>query len=97
MSNNAKHTPGPWDLHKNGVYVTAKDAFGRLIAQSFTSDAVEEAEAKANAHLIAAAPDLLEALEALTKTVEMLHEDGLIDVVVKTARCHAAINKARGE
>lgn len=54
-------------------------------------------EVAANANLIAAAPDMLEALEELTAMVERQPDfnddgDGLM-----LSRCHKAIKKAKGE
>lgn len=55
------HTPGPWKL----TGWTATDFYGWTVEcdQRFQLHA-ESAESEANAYLIAAAPDLLEALEA---------------------------------
>jgi hypothetical protein len=65
----AKHTKGPWEIdlsviHGNFV-VGNKD--GRPIVESFLCDD----ESAANARLIAAAPELLEALEALIGCQEL--------------------------
>jgi len=61
-----KHTPGPWKVEwpfEGGALITADDGHGEL-AQVKTryskTNNLEEAEA--NARLIAAAPDLLEAI-----------------------------------
>jgi hypothetical protein len=62
----SKHTPGPWfgRPHHNPVGICGCDEVGLQIA--FITSASEERrdEFKANARLIAAAPDLLEALQA---------------------------------
>lgn len=60
-----KHTPGPWQAVKNGVCQSAVQASN---GTWITHDAGEELscnEAEANARLIAAAPELLEALQAM--------------------------------
>jgi len=54
---NTKHTPGPWTLEGgkvcgNGYYIATVNSHGTT-------------EGRANATLMAAAPDLLEALEAI--------------------------------
>lgn len=74
MSKNTQHTPGPWTvdyprsgqdvtvegrspIHKNPIYITRVYGPGILSTDTETRNA--------NARLIAAAPDLLAALEAL--------------------------------
>jgi hypothetical protein len=56
----AKHTPGPWEAD-NGEGYSIWSIYGRtsLIAQAIG----DSAETDANAHLIAAAPELLDALK----------------------------------
>ncbi|MFO0447229.1 MAG: hypothetical protein ACK52I_00840 [Pseudomonadota bacterium] len=61
---NTKHTPGPW--HRNEEDGTIANSGGMVVAAAYelrheTTSDVEEA----NARLIAAAPDLLAALDAL--------------------------------
>lgn len=62
-----KHTPGPWVIDPDettmagpGVYA---DGFGYVAVGAGSSYADRAAEERANVSLIAAAPDLLEALE----------------------------------
>lgn len=84
-------TPGPWFTSKpnNGGGILIKPIPGQVIAQCD-----ESPEMEANARLIAAAPELLEALETAKKLLEtaelhhLLQMFPLIDV---------AIAKARGE
>ena len=93
---NTKHTPGPWEV-QIGIDPTGFACYfiGR-ISRPFISRAEEEA----NARLIAAAPDLLEALEyAYSLIVGDLgdrrylgsREDIIADKIEK------AISKAKGE
>jgi hypothetical protein len=53
----AKHTRGPWEL-QHGALITAKNGLHIALAANSGMNASE-----ANARLIAAAPELLEALE----------------------------------
>ena len=53
----SKHTPGPWMKDDDGDRVVDLAYF--IVAEV---DGVDEAEVEANARLIAAAPDMLEAL-----------------------------------
>lgn len=55
---NAKHTPGPWHKLPARTLINIKGPKGEQICQIPIRD-------KANAHLIAAAPELLEALQAI--------------------------------
>jgi hypothetical protein len=87
----AQHTPGPWDrgfAGHGGEYIGTDDEVIAQVAQG--------PRCKANAKLIEAAPELLEALEAVNETFRALSKDlpyepisgGLIEQV------RAAIAKA---
>jgi hypothetical protein len=68
------HTPGPWSIHPgafNGARIDGPN--GRGVAHATQRDphptfgeGITQQEADANARLIAAAPDLLEALQEAT-------------------------------
>ena len=62
-----KHTPGPWAYHNTPTPFIHVAAGGLPICQIYTSTAHGQSmgEQFANARLIAAAPDLLEALQML--------------------------------
>ena len=66
----AEHTPGPWSIHDRAKTAVV-DSSGIVVAacgshSNNLRDAGElEAEQQANAHLIAAAPELLAALQHL--------------------------------
>lgn len=91
-----KHTFGPWMVAGDGFAVFGPD---HLIAkcnpiEDEPTDA-EWDEAEANAHLIAAAPDLLLALEELAGLTVIDHTpESLIGRALASA--DAAIVKARG-
>lgn len=95
----SKHTPGPWKwvvartiqhLHADGgnfaqVSMPAPSEFN----EAFMRDAYE-----ANAHLIAAAPELLSALESILFQInqgKVLERDACI------AAARTAVSKARGK
>ena len=72
MTNTAKHTPGPWateyDINEHGsdCVIVTKDYNYRICdiySRSNDGMTVPDDAASANARLIAAAPDLLEALK----------------------------------
>lgn len=75
-------TPGPWDASGLTVYDTCLDG----VASTHTA---------ADAHLIAAAPELLEALENLTANLDHAFPALANLGPLKSAR--AAIAKARGQ
>ena len=82
----AKHTPGPWVIGSSeGRVLSHWDGIGyweiaNATVTNFRGDSGEMYFAggtqEANARLIAAAPDLLEALEGLEGYVEGIIEDG---------------------
>jgi hypothetical protein len=84
---NAAHTPGPWACqHGADDYFEVVKAGGASLSYSAKIT-------KANARLIAASPDLLEALERLVERVTDLGANGFSQEV---ANGKAAIAKAKG-
>ena len=89
-----KHTPGPWDVEHETEIIAAE---GQRIAEADTrSINFVDGEANANAHLIAAAPDLLAACEAAKAIIDCICEEGEADLCVRCV-LRAAIAKARGD
>jgi hypothetical protein len=88
-----QYTPGPWDNSKRVVICNQDDA-GIQISYLRTSDPNRRAEGRANAFLIAAAPDLLEALSEFLELYES--DEGCIELPQYCAAA-AAIAKARGD
>jgi hypothetical protein len=70
------HTPGPWSVdHSGNCYIGIIDKNERTIAFCALQNENSE-EDESNSCLIASAPDLLSALEAVTKAyVELVHSD----------------------
>ena len=100
-----KHTPGPWEVSKSGSFVRLPAPDNRAICRMNHGSVWEWAQPKgsiedrANARLIAAAPELLEACRMLTE-----HDDCECDNTHKQNNtvcryCYArqAITKATGE
>ena len=93
----AKHTPGPWAYHNTPTPFIYVNAGGLPICQIYTSTAHGQSigEQFANARLIAAAPELLEALQRLSAQCTRLSLPGQPETdAEKTAR--AVIAKATG-
>ncbi len=85
----SKHTPGPWKpTYESDPYRLVDHTDGREIA---AVSGVDNENRDANARLIAAAPDLLEALKGLLP----MWESGVSEPWVEAAK--AAIAKAEGE
>lgn len=83
----AQHTPGPWKTNGD-PYVSTGDGKHSI---AFTDcRGISDAEAKANARLIAAAPDLLEALKDCRRALEVSGHTGELAIV------DAAIAKVEG-
>lgn len=62
-NNQPKHTPGPWHVGVKPGPIIYDDAYGSQIARMDNPFGQTDEENLANAHLIASAPDLLEALK----------------------------------
>lgn len=87
-----KGTPGPWTGKDVGI--CRQDRAGLQLGFIMTHDENRVAECAANAHLIAAGPDLLEALQELVFLYE--HGEGCRELT-EYKRAKAAISKAMGE
>lgn len=61
-----KHSPGPWKVHPRGRSAPGYDVSDRIISDTWTGRSIyTNGVSDADAALIAAAPELLEALDAL--------------------------------
>jgi hypothetical protein len=95
-----KHTPGPWLRIGTTVYALMHAGWKRGVEQFKNRFTVQvqrdrecsEEEAEANARLIAAAPELLEALKVARQFVH----DGSFQIGWNIDRIDAAIAKATG-
>lgn len=90
-----EHSPSPWTALETGLIL---DANGAVVVPDVYGDEQEDKEA--NAALIAAAPELLEALRAIRTTSEIEIDDGelaLCALAEIRARTMAAIAKAEGK
>ena len=100
-----QHTPGPWKAILDGDRIWKRwdplvvsglpDGGERRIATAFYLADINPREVEANAFLIAAAPDLYEALLALMDAVRIdaMRDEALGHVV---SACFAALRKAGG-
>lgn len=96
----AKFTPGPWFVVPQGSFVADKkvefDSDGARIGD--TPNMCIECASEADAHLIAAAPEMYEALERIYGRLLMSERDGDAHITEEDgAMVEAALRKARGE
>ncbi len=91
-----KHTPGPWKSRGEAGYTGhgVNDTTGRSVCSIPSNGNRAFAERNANAVLLASAPDLLAALEAIV-TLLVEQPESYIHVIEGEAR--QAIAKALGE
>lgn len=82
----SKHTPGPWRVNYN--------CFGASGMNVEIINEVKAEEVMANAHLIAAAPDLLEACKSALALINISTDYAGMST---SRELEAAIKKAKGE
>jgi hypothetical protein len=108
----AKHTPGPWIVHRGSRWQNDRDCMavidsipnrdGQVVANCICHVAGTNPSKIDNAQLIAAAPDLLAACEACIAADQLANADGTLgdDMVAAydaaIAAAKAAIAKAKG-
>lgn len=97
-----KHTPGPWKVSKlDGRTINGKayrNLEGNLVTPAIASIKERTGETEANARLISAAPELLEALKWLNAEFECRDDDfgGALFTRNDFERVRRAIAKAEG-
>lgn len=96
----SKYTPGPWRAAPSGQIVAVNSS--KQICRVWNTRNRDQDQS--NASLIAAAPDLLEAIEAALAELDLFGwtrhpkgEDGARDFNVVRSHAKSAIAKARGE
>ena len=100
-----EHTPGPWicvhDHDKHFIEPSDETPNGDYIAYCSGQGDFSPDVAAANGDLIAAAPELLDALIALVAEIEYLADSGVLPISAKNHKkissAREAIKKAKGE
>lgn len=98
----ASHTPGPWTAHPSkyheGVHIVqAGRPSNRVLARFGSEDEPLDDTDLANARLIAAAPDLLAALQSLHSFVAVRFGRGPDAVIPETIDTHIGVPIKIGE
>lgn len=88
----ARHTPGPWRVGDAGSTVFGAPGSRPLMVASITHRIVPDATQRANARLIAAAPEMLDALRLVLRQGEAIHPD-----MSTLSYVREAIAKAEGQ
>ena len=99
-----KHTPGPWvaDLETYPIMVRSQSETWPLVDELGNAEGrtgvfiANTGDNKANARLIAAAPDLLEALKVILRDHMAVHGVGDLEMQPALFQARAAIAKATG-
>lgn len=108
MNEQAKYTPGPWEtlpeecdkpyIRVRGTRPGERYKIANVLTLAYEGVPAREAdETRANARLIAAAPDLLEAAAAVVARWDTPNWKDAAPTGEVIARLRAAIAKARGE
>ena len=102
MTNTTSHTPGPWRIKCGFPYrggdiniVNRAGDYVCLVGGEQTTES-EVARLDADAILIAAAPDLLEALQFLYSHIAVQYTDEDLATLPQCIKARAAIAKATG-
>ena len=97
-----KYTPGPWTVDESHIDGAINAGKRHVALANFYNCHDEEVrvtrdQQKANAHLIAAAPEMLEALKKAVDALELADDSGTPGLRKIIAEADAAIRKAEGE
>ena len=95
----SKYTPGPWFVDRHGaptVYAESLNGGGMLQEVAACGSTEVWTHQEANARLIAAAPELLEALQSIVRSLSDQDDEGLIEHAEPMIAARAAIAKALG-
>lgn len=96
-----KHTPGPWTIKAGFIVAEASGWKGAFVAKPLHVDidnkVSDTPRAEANARLIAAAPDMLAALELVAPIYAHIDQRDTSPFGVTGRTVNAAIAKAKGE
>ena len=91
----SKHTPGPWDraqvIHTKACRIGTR---ARPVCDVLPYKGEPTPEDNANARLIAAAPDMYEALKGMLEDYEDQHGQGVCDCDTHVPVCNSCLSRA---
>lgn len=100
----SKHTPGPWAVMRTpSGYDHVRGPNNQRISHEIQDCDVSQDEAQANAHLIAAAPEMLVTLVAVYKQIQYQYRSGTLTsnetsgLMGMMPLLNSTIKKAKGE
>lgn len=97
-ANTVPHTPGPWAVNPTCAQVDSMPSRLPICQMLWPTEARGEAETMANAHVVAAAPDVLHALKQLRHVVRHFWHDDSPFIRELDSACEASdIAIARAE
>ena len=95
----SEHTPGPWEVVElvDGYDIRSPESRCRIATASDPEAVWGAVGREEDACLIAAAPELLEALEELFHLIDSAHDGERVFTFKMQRKAKAAIAKAKGE
>jgi hypothetical protein len=98
MNNETKHTPGPWEIGKSsgGDFTIYRYESNTHIGEVYSTLHGDGERGKANAALIAAAPELLEACKEALRQLGASDCPPIPDGAMVRGKLYNAIAKAQG-
>ena len=94
MSEKQTHTQGPWVAMGKAVYTESDNPTREILWGGHNTRSASDEEKKANARLIAAAPEMYEVLSELLETLELSKDYGFDDEYEKV---RSILDKVEGE
>jgi hypothetical protein len=91
------HTPGPWVAMGKAVYTESDNPTREILWGGHNTRSASDEEKKANARLIAAAPELLEQCKLFEKVLSTLIMEGHSGADLERDNLQAILDKVEGE
>ena len=97
MSEKQTHTPGPWVAMGKAVYTESDNPTREILWGGHNTRSASDEEKKANARLIAAAPELFEQCKLFEKLLSTLIMEGHSGADLERDNLRAILEKVEGE
>ena len=97
MNNTAKHTPGPWTLERDRAKSLSLYSGSTFIGEVYHEVDEPSTQEQANAHLIAAAPAMYEALQTLVEYLSAQVPADTLDDWKHVFAARQALTQAEGK